>query len=51
MRMINLDLRYLGQDSGLTYATIEYDNRGTPITNLRRWYGSQHPSETIVHAD
>ena len=28
MKMINLDLQYLGQDSGLTYALIEYPEDG-----------------------
>jgi len=51
MKMINLDLRYLGQDSGLTYATISYDEQGSPITHLRRWYGTQQPSELVPHAD
>jgi len=51
MKMINMDLRYLGQDSGLTYATIEYDDRGKPITHLKRWYGTFLPSETVMHAD
>jgi UDP-2,3-diacylglucosamine pyrophosphatase LpxH len=51
MRMINLDLRYLGQDSGLTYALIEYTEAGKPRTSLMRWHGSQQISEPVFYAD
>jgi UDP-2,3-diacylglucosamine pyrophosphatase LpxH len=51
MKMINLDLRYLGQDSGLTYALIEYTDEGKPRTSLMRWYGRQVPCETVPYAD
>ena len=39
VKMINLDLQYLGQDSGLTYAVIGYDDNGKPETTLMRWQG------------
>jgi len=51
MKMINLDLRYLGQDSGLTYAVIEYSDDGKPITSLMRWHGKRLEWETIHYAD
>ncbi len=49
--MINLDLRYLGQTSGLTYALIEYDHAGVPRASLLRWQGTHEPFETIHYAD
>ena len=45
--MINLDLQYLGRDSGLTYALISYDEGGRPTTTLMRWNGSRAPCEAI----
>jgi UDP-2,3-diacylglucosamine pyrophosphatase LpxH len=51
MDMINLDLRYLGQTSGLTYALIEYTDAGKPQTSLLRWYGSRPPMERVPYAD
>jgi hypothetical protein len=51
MKMINLDLSHLGQDSGLTYALIEYADDGRPRTQLMRWYGRQPLYETIPFAD
>lgn len=51
MRMINLDLQHLGQDSGLTYALIEYDDEGRPRTTLMRWNGTQQRCESIHYAD
>jgi len=51
MRMINLDLQHLGQDSGLTYALIEYTDEGRPRTSLMRWLGSPPTHETIPYAD
>ena len=49
--MINLDLQYLGQDSGLTYALIDYDANGRPTTSLMRWFGNQRTCEAIPYAD
>jgi UDP-2,3-diacylglucosamine pyrophosphatase LpxH len=51
MDMINLDLRYLGQTSGLTYALIEYNDAGKPQTSLMRWHGSPPPMERVPYAD
>jgi UDP-2,3-diacylglucosamine pyrophosphatase LpxH len=51
MKMVNLDLRHLGQDSGLTYALIDYSAEGRPRTRLLRWNGQQLPCETIFYAD
>jgi UDP-2,3-diacylglucosamine pyrophosphatase LpxH len=50
MKMINLNLQYLGQDSGLTYALIEYPDDGGVHTRLMRWYGSQQPCENVPYA-
>ncbi len=51
MDMINLDLRYLGQASGLTYALIEYSDSGKPKTSLMRWHGNRDPMERVPYAD
>jgi UDP-2,3-diacylglucosamine pyrophosphatase LpxH len=51
MKMINLDIQYLGQDSGLTYAVIEYSDEGRPHTSLMRWRGKQSECETVPYAD
>ena len=51
VKMINLDLRYLGQDSGLTYALIDYSDEGKPRTRLMRWNGAQSPWQNIPYAD
>jgi UDP-2,3-diacylglucosamine pyrophosphatase LpxH len=59
MKMINLDVQHLGQDSGLTYCTIEYGRGedgeeltdGKPRVQLKRWYGRQRPYEVVPYAD
>ncbi|MBX3247112.1 MAG: metallophosphoesterase [Myxococcales bacterium] len=51
VKMINLDLHHLGQDSGLTYAVIDYDDEGKPRTRLMRWFGSRKPYEVVPYAD
>ena len=51
MKMINLDIHHLGQDSGLTYCRIEYSDDGRPTVNLMRWLGSGRPWEVIPYAD
>ncbi len=51
VKMINLDLRYVGQASGLTYAVIEYDDDGKPRTKLLRWIGAALPYEVVPYAD
>ncbi len=40
VKMINLNLHHIGQDAGMTYALIEYDDRVRPRTQLMRWFGS-----------
>ena len=50
VKMINLDLQHLGQDSGLTYALIEY-SEGKPRTSLMRWYGRRQLTEIVPYAD
>ncbi len=50
MKMINLNLQYLGQDSGLTFALIEYPEDGSVRTKLMRWYGTQRECEVIHYA-
>ncbi|MGE0786900.1 MAG: metallophosphoesterase [Sandaracinaceae bacterium] len=51
MRMINLDIQHLGQDSGLTYCRIVYDDDGRPTVNLMRWLGRRRPFDIIPYAD
>jgi hypothetical protein len=51
MKMINLNIQYLGQDSGLTYAVIDYDENGKPQTSLMRWHGGQQVCEAVPYAD
>jgi UDP-2,3-diacylglucosamine pyrophosphatase LpxH len=51
MDMINLDLRHLGQTSGLTYALIEYNDAGKPVTSLMRWHGHPPAMERVPYAD
>lgn len=49
-KMINLDLQHLGQDSGLTYCTIEYTGDGQPQVTLRRWVGITSATEVVHYA-
>lgn len=51
MKMINLDVSHLGQDSGLTFCTIEYTETGEPRVSLLRWHGPRKPYEVIPYAD
>jgi hypothetical protein len=51
MKMVNLDIQYLGQDSGLTYALIDYNDEGRPHTALMRWYGKAPQCEAVPYAD
>ena len=51
VKMIILDLEYLGQDSGLTYAVIEYDDEGRPSTSLMRWLGTHRACEPVPYQD
>jgi UDP-2,3-diacylglucosamine pyrophosphatase LpxH len=49
-KMIHLDLQHLGQDTGLTYAVIEYPDEGGVRTRLMRWYGAPQSCETVSYA-
>lgn len=49
IKMIHLDLHYLGQDSGLTYALIEYDDDGQADPKLMRWHGTSRACEAIPY--
>jgi predicted phosphodiesterase len=49
IKMIHLDLHYLGQDSGLTYALIEHTEDGAPDPKLMRWHGSKGACEAIPY--
>lgn len=51
MRMVNLDIQFLGQDSGLTYALIDYDDNGKARPRLMKWIGRQLPYEPIPYAE
>ena len=42
-RMVNLDLRHLGQSVRLTFALIEYDENGQTSATLREWMGIHTP--------
>jgi UDP-2,3-diacylglucosamine pyrophosphatase LpxH len=50
IKMIHLDLQHLGQDSGLTYALIEYGDDGRADPKLMRWFGTRSACETIPYA-
>jgi UDP-2,3-diacylglucosamine pyrophosphatase LpxH len=50
MKMIHLDLQHLGQDTGLTYALIEYPDDGTVRTRLMRFQGLHRPTEVVPYA-
>lgn len=49
IKMIHLDLHYLGQDSGLTYALIEYGDDGQADPKLMRWLGTTRACEAIPY--
>lgn len=51
MKMINLDVRHLGQDSGLTFCTVDYSEESEPRVSLLRWHGPRKPFEVIPYAD
>lgn len=50
MKMIHLDLQHLGQDTGLTYALIEYPEDGSVRTRLMRFQGQTRATEVIPYA-
>jgi len=47
VKMININLHHLGQDAGLTYAHIDYDDHSRPRTSLMRWKGEYEKLETV----
>jgi len=49
IKMLNVDLQHLGQDSGLTYALVTYDENRVPRTQLRRWHGSYEVSRMVPY--
>jgi UDP-2,3-diacylglucosamine pyrophosphatase LpxH len=51
IKMIHLDLHYLGQDSGLTYALIEYTEDGRAEPKLMRWLGARRACEAVPYAN
>jgi len=51
IRMINLDLEHLGQRSGLTYALIDYNDEGKPMTTLMRWRPSARTAPFVHYPD
>ena len=48
-KMVNLDLFHLGQEHGLTYVCIEYDDEGHPLANLMRWQGRPREKELVYY--
>jgi predicted phosphodiesterase len=42
-RMINLDLRYLGNSTRLTFALLEWDEEGKVRSTLQEWRGLHRP--------
>lgn len=49
VKMININLHHLGQDSGLTYAVVDYDDRARPRTNLMRWHGEYEKVDSVPY--
>ena len=49
VRVLNLALAHLGQDSGLTYAVVESVAGRAPLTTLNRWYGSHKLTRTLEY--
>jgi UDP-2,3-diacylglucosamine pyrophosphatase LpxH len=48
-KMLNLDLFHLGQETGLTYVSIEYDEEGRPLANLMRWQGKPRIKDVVKY--
>ncbi len=46
-RMINLDLRNLGQSTKLTFAFVQYDEQGRPNASLQEWMGLHTPHRSF----
>jgi UDP-2,3-diacylglucosamine pyrophosphatase LpxH len=49
VKMININLHHLGQDTGMTYALIDYDSRARPRTTLYRWFGSYEQKRPVPY--
>ncbi len=49
VKIINIDLQYLGRDDGLTYAMVESTDGREPRTTLNRWYGSHRLTRTVEY--
>ncbi len=49
MKMVNIDIQHLGQDTGLTYALISYDEDRRPSTRLLRWYGKHEQTRQVPY--
>ncbi|MBI5489192.1 MAG: hypothetical protein HY905_17790 [Deltaproteobacteria bacterium] len=49
VRVLNLDLAHLGQDTGLTYAVVDSVTGHEPHTTLNRWYGSHKLTRTLEY--
>ncbi len=49
VKMLNIDIQHLGQDTGLTYAMITYDENRQPRTQLMRWFGSYEISKQLPY--
>ncbi|MDO8462138.1 MAG: metallophosphoesterase [Deltaproteobacteria bacterium] len=46
---VNLDPPFLGRTVRLTYALIEWDERGKPIPLLKEWRGTYHITEDVYN--
>ncbi len=42
-KMVNLDLRNMGSGYRLTFALIEYDDKGRAVASLKQWQGEHKP--------
>lgn len=49
VKMMNIDIQHLGQDTGLTYALITYGENRQPRTQLMRWFGSYEISKQVPY--
>jgi hypothetical protein len=49
VKMLNIDVQHLGQDTGLTYALIVYDENRQPRTQLHRWHGSHEVTRQVPY--
>lgn len=46
--IIHLDIANLGRQRRMTYAFIEYDKKGNPITRLKIWKGTRFAEEDVI---